>query len=850
MNIAKFLTAEQLGHVPALLAKALDAASCGICIADATQLDLPFIYVNRTFERMTGYSSDEVLGKNGRFLQGAERDQSDLAEVRRALSEHRETRVILRNYRKDGTPFWNDMRLAPVFDEGGRLTYYIGTQTDVTSQIESHTEAQRQALHFYQCLEAIPLGVLVIDRQRRIFFANKAASAITGKVFEPGAPVGNLADICQVTVADSGRPYQLEAMPIMQALAGTAAEADNLVIRRNDGQTIPIHVRAAPINDSQGVVTHAIAVFTDISEIREKETRLQDEEARHRAILNSSVDAIIAIDGVGIIQSVNPATEQMFGYSRSELLGQNVTLLMPEPHRSQHCGYLARYLETGERRMIGTHRETEGVKKDGTVFPVDLGVSEVKLAQGILFKGIIRDISERKKAEAEVSRTLAELKKSQDDLVSLLNQFRVGSVILGADQRVEFISESCSRFAGIDRDTACGLPWDQVLPFGPREQFLLRKTLSRACPERQRLTLHWIGADRTTWWVECDVRDDPRDQARRILLLYDITEIHRLRQAIEESRYGQMVGRSEAMRQLFKLIGDVAKGEWTVLIEGETGVGKELVAHSIHAASRRREGPFVAVNAAGLSESLLASQLFGHRKGAFTGAVADQAGFFESADGGTIFLDEIGDMPMAMQASLLRVLQEREVTRLGETRPRKVDVRILTATHKDLASEVRAGRFREDLLYRLRVARVYIPALRERKGDIPLLSEMFLKQTCRISGKAQPRFSERAMACMIDYPWPGNVRELKACVDYAVIHCQGDRIQPEDLPPEFRRTPAVPAAAMESEVTAIPKDARADILAALEKTGGNRLHAAKLLGISRATLYRRLAELNMLPPEK
>jgi PAS domain S-box-containing protein len=827
-------------NLPDWIMKALDSASCGITVADARQLDTPLIYVNRAFEVMTGYSKAEILERNCRFLRGEDYDQPDLDILRKAIDEGLETTVVLRNYRKDGTFFWNELRLAPVFDDQGRLTHYIGIQTDVTAQKEAQAEVQRQARQFHKFLEAIPSGIVVLDAQSRIFFANQAASAITGKSLEPGSIIENLVDYFQVTLAGTDRPYPLEALPTTRALAGETLAVSDIEIRR-DGRCIPLHVSASPIHNQQGDISHAVAVFADIAEIREKENQLKDEEARHRTLLNSSLDAIITVNASGIIQSVNPATERIFGYRPEELLGHNVRLLMPEPHRSLHDRYLENYLKTGRAKMIGAAREVSALRKDGTVFPIDLTVTEVKLPQGSLFKGIVRDISKRREAEELAARTLAELKKSQENLLTLLNQFRVGTLMLDTDHRVEFVSESCEQFTGIDRGTAVGHPWDQVLPFGMQSKIQLQRLLDLPPAERYRITLHWQCADRKDCWVECDVRDDPQAPDRHILLLYDVTEIHQLRQTIDESRYGRMLGNSESMRELFRLIEDVARGDWTVLIEGETGVGKELVAHSIHAASPRKDGPFIAVNSAGLSESLLASQLFGHRKGAFTGAVADQEGFFEAAHGGTLFLDEIGDLPLSMQASLLRVLQEKEITRLGETRIRKVDVRILVATHKNLAEESRAGRFREDLLYRLRVARLYVPALRERKADIPLLVESFLCQSYHFSSRAQPRFGAEALQCLINYDWPGNVRELKACVDYAVIHSKGESIGPQDLPPEFSRStaPAVPEP-MNDE-----GDERSRIRAALAKTRGNRQQAAKLLGISRATFYRRLADLGI-----
>jgi len=826
------------GGFPDWISRLLDTASCGITVADATLPDLPLIYVNRTFERLTGYRAEEVLGKNCRFLLEEDRQQPPLKELRQALAEQREVQVVLRNYRQDGSLFWNELHLAPLFDAGGKLTHYVGIQTDVTAYKAAQAEMEQQHRLFSLCLEAIPFGVLVLDACGRIAFANHAARLITGKSFEAGSPVKDLATYCQVALADTGTPYPMEQMPIMQALAGQSATASDMTIRRDD-QIVPLYVSASPICDLKGEITHAVAIFADITEIREKETRLAEEEARHKALLNSSIDAVITINTAGIIQSVNPACERIFGYQPQELLDRNVKMLMPEPHHSRHDRYLQNYLKSGEAKVIGIGRETMAQRKDGSLFPIELAVTEVKLPRGILFKGIVRDISKRKAAEALVAKTLDELKKSQQDLLSLLNQFRVASLIVGADQRVEFVSDSCDTLTGIDRAVIVHQPWERALPCGRQEKEQLQQMLSVPLAKRHRITLHWQDQDRKVHWLECDVRDDPRDPARRIVLLYDVTEVHQLRQAAEQSHYGRMLGNSEPMFQLFRLINDVAQGNWTVLIEGETGVGKELVAHSIHAASPNRDGPFIAVNCAGLNETLLASQLFGHRKGAFTGAVADQEGFFEAAHGGTLFLDEIGDLPMNMQASLLRALQEKEIIRLGETRSRKVDVRILAATHKDLSSEVHAGRFREDLLYRLRIARLYVPALRERKEDLSLLVEAFRRESSKMTDKIPPPFSAEAMQCLANYDWPGNVRELKACVDYAVIHCQSNRIQPQDLPPEIIRSPEVDDTAAESLQP--EADERSRITNALQQTGGNRLKAAKLLGISRATFY---------PPER
>jgi DNA-binding NtrC family response regulator len=315
------------------------------------------------------------------------------------------------------------------------------------------------------------------------------------------------------------------------------------------------------------------------------------------------------------------------------------------------------------------------------------------------------------------------------------------------------------------------------------------------------------------------------------------------RQLNEKTQFRDLIGKSKSMGHLYAHIRDLAKVDTTVLIEGETGTGKELVARAIHFSSQRKAGPFIAVNCAGLTDSLLGSQLFGHKKGAFTGAVENQQGFFEAADRGTVFLDEIGDISPAVQTSLLRVLQEREIVRIGESKPRKVDVRVLAATHHNLSQDVVKGSFRADLLYRIRVARIQLPSLCERREDIPLLVTSFLGQCSAVTGKPVDQVSREAMHALTSYTWPGNVRELKSAIESALISCKDTMIQVEDLPPEVLDSNVAQRA-----VLVDPPDEKSRMLAALDQAKGNRTLAARLLGMSRATLYRRLTELNLTPP--
>jgi DNA-binding NtrC family response regulator len=336
-------------------------------------------------------------------------------------------------------------------------------------------------------------------------------------------------------------------------------------------------------------------------------------------------------------------------------------------------------------------------------------------------------------------------------------------------------------------------------------------------------------------WVEIETKDDPRDPKRKIFLLYDITEVQDLRRMLDQRAHFQdMVGKSERMQRVYQQIRDLRSVDSMVLIEGETGTGKELVARAIHATGRRKDKPFLAVNCAGLNDSLLSSQLFGHRRGAFTGAIENQKGVFETATGGTVFLDEIGDISRNVQTSLLRVLQEKEITRVGEATPYKVDVRIIVATHQDLNLAVEEGRFRLDLLYRIRVARIELPGLRERREDIPLLAETFLSRFRATTGKRVEHIGEETMGLLLAHAWPGNVRELQSAIEFAVLRCTGTVIRPSDLPPEIKPDESLPAID--------GADERSRIEAALTASKGNRLLAARLLGVSRSTLYRRLSE--------
>jgi transcriptional regulator with PAS, ATPase and Fis domain len=317
--------------------------------------------------------------------------------------------------------------------------------------------------------------------------------------------------------------------------------------------------------------------------------------------------------------------------------------------------------------------------------------------------------------------------------------------------------------------------------------------------------------------------------------------ISRLRKELSsEDGFHGILGKSPAMVQVFDLISSAAQSEAPVIIYGESGTGKELLASAIHKLGPRRKGPFIKVNCAALSESLLESELFGHVKGAFTGADRTRVGRFEAANGGDIFLDEIGDLPLSTQVKLLRVLQEKEIEKVGDHRPISIDVRILAATNQDLSTLMEESRFREDLYYRISVIPIHLPPLRERREDIPLLMDAFINRIHLKADKPISGMSSEALDLLYSYDWPGNVRELINVIEYSFVLCHEGEVMPDHLPAKVtgkqpRVTPRRRAVKKQTD------DAeRKRILEALAATGGNQSKAAEILGISRVTLWKRL----------
>jgi len=315
-----------------------------------------------------------------------------------------------------------------------------------------------------------------------------------------------------------------------------------------------------------------------------------------------------------------------------------------------------------------------------------------------------------------------------------------------------------------------------------------------------------------------------------------------------DSKFGleNIVGESPVMKEIFEVVQQVAPTRATVLIGGESGTGKELIAKAVHQLSPRAKQPFVTVHCAALAPTLLESELFGHERGAFTGAHERRIGRFEQAQGGTLFLDEIGEIDATIQVKLLRFLGERTFERVGSNKTLTADVRLVAATNKNLEELVKAGKFREDLFFRLRVVEINLPALRERSGDIPLMAQSFLREFARENGKAVNDFTVDALEALMNFSWPGNVRELRTAIEHAVVLCRGERITVRDLPPSVRGGGALVDTKLLQGKDLTIKDAEKQLIVrALKETEGNRTRAAQKIGMSRRTFHRKLHEYHL-----
>ena len=474
-----------------------------------------------------------------------------------------------------------------------------------------------------------------------------------------------------------------------------------------------------------------------------------------------------------------------------------------------------------------------------------------KPVTGPALKRVLRLALDRNRLAKERDRYAARMEQARHELETIFNSVNEGIVTVDATLRVGQVNEAARRILHLPDQRLGGELLAKLLQ---GELMPAREALEHTVSTREPHTDMRLEAQVGNGYRKVLVMNTAPlvDEGGAVLVIRDTTRLSRLEERLEESQgFHGSIGKSAKMRQVFDMIENVKDTDSTVLICGESGTGKELVAAAIQKLSTRSSGPYIRMNCAALSEDVLESELFGHVKGAFTGAVKDRVGRFEAADGGTMLLDEIGDVSQKLQLRLLRVLQEREFERVGDTKPIKTDVRVITTTNHNLNAKIEAGTFRQDLYYRLNVVRIEVSPLRDRREDIPLLVDHFRKHFNAVTRKEIIGLSPEVMDIFMRCPWTGNVRELENCIERAFVVCHDTEIRPEHLPPEILQIEAHSIVSPMETITGEGRKTlgREEILDVLRQTDWNVAKTAKKLGVARNTLYLKMKTFNLSRPE-
>ena len=538
--------------------------------------------------------------------------------------------------------------------------------------------------------------------------------------------------------------------------------------------------------------------------------------------VNALADGIIITDEHLKIINFNQAILRITGFSPDELMGKNIKEILP-------------YFKKVENKVIPAV-ETEMKTWEGMTIKVLVSVNPVKSPEGKtnqhLF--VIRNIF-------EYLFLLKQLVQERNFKEAILESILDGVFTVDSQFRITSFNKAAENITGYKKEEVLGKNCSEVMKSPDADACPLKKTLETGeNVSNYEMEIITKNGKRIPVSVNTAILYDEKGEViGGVETFRDMSEIVRLRNEVRHRfSFGNIIGKSDCMQIIYDKLEVISVTDSNVLIEGETGTGKDLIARTIHYNSMRKDKPFVKINCAAIPENLLESELFGYKKGAFTGAVMDKMGKFEAADGGTIFLDEIGDMPLSLQAKILRVIEEREFERLGEVETRKVDVRVIAATNRPLKELVEQGKFRMDLYYRLNVVRIRLPALRERAEDIPLLLDHFIEVFNKKFNKKVKGVEQKVMDFLLDYSWPGNVRELENVIEHAMIHARGDLIRFDNLPDYLFEEG-------ESGAVSLVDVEREHIFRVLKSVNNNKTRASKILGISRSTLWRKLKELNI-----
>ncbi|MGD9947986.1 MAG: sigma 54-interacting transcriptional regulator [Desulfobulbus sp.] len=763
--------------------------------------------INKNAEMLTGCTLAELFGKSLDDILLFKERTINLAELFSQIQwEDTQTRQSLLLPREDG---------ASPTEVLASITPLWGKDRSVAGALVT-LDSNNATLYHQLLLDSVSEGVLTVNRDLEIISFNRSAEQITGWKSEEV-----LGKKCQDIFPDE---LCENGCLIRSTVEQEKSFARQTVFMTNrDGRLFPLSLTSSPLYDLNGRVIGGVQTFHDCSD-----------SLNNALILASVADGVFTIDRNRIITSFNRAAESITGWKQEEVVGKPCR----EIFHSSICGNDCMLIKAIDSNSMYIDRSIFIKNKSGDSIPVTISSSPLFDDFGNIIGGI-----ETFRDNTSSIRESLILDSIADGVFTVDRNWRITSFNRAAEEitgwaKEDAMGKSCS---DIFHSSICG------------KNCAIAESLYKGAPVANRsIIIRNSQGDKVPISISAaPLTDHEGNIIGGVETFRDLTAITTLRQQLSQKyTFDAIISKSTAMQRLFSIMPDIARSPSTVLILGESGTGKELVARALYNSSERKDKPFVVVNCAALPETLLESELFGYKAGAFTDARKDKLGRFAAAEGGTLFLDEIGDIPGSVQVKLLRVLQEKVYEPLGSNTPVKADVRIITATNRNLEALVREGSFRDDLFYRLNVVKISLPPLRERKEDIPLLIEHFIKKYAAQQGKDIVGISSGAISPLMRYDFPGNIRELENIVEYSFILCEGGYIQPQHLPEPFVTgfEEVSPVAVRGSGPQSLEDIEKLAITISLERNRWRKMVTCRELGISKDTLRRKIERYGITNP--
>ena len=762
--------------------RTFDQSPAGAALLD---LDWNFLRVNDAFCRITGYAEDELLGRN--IIMLTHPDDVDGALERAAMlrAGKIDQYEIDKRYRhQTGRTVWVHLSAGLVRDVRGKPLYYLPIVVDISERRQAEEKLAQAQGRLRELVTSSP-AVIYSRRpagQMELTFISDNVEDLTGY-----APESFLADPCfWLNRIHADDAPVMEAELKFQLAMGQGTREYRFV--NAQGLTRWIRDQFKLVLDGLGRPAEIVGYLTDVTARRLIKQALETSEARYRAIVEDQTELVWRFRPDGALTFANEAVVRSFGKPKDELVGRPLPQELDAAEQERLKAHLASLTPERPVGAIEYQLRLPGgggrwmARNDHALFD-----SSGRLVE---YQSVGRDITERIGAERELKRVMDEKERLRLNLEAVFRSIPDALIVVDTKMNVLQTNRALSELCCIGGETTHGKSLHLVGGHCKRACF---EVISTTLKTRQPVLEYRVECKGNTPGQTVVINSSPLlDPENRfvgaVLVIRDITRLADLEKRLTDLHaHRGLIGKSKVMRSIYAVLDQLSEVESTVLVTGESGTGKELVAEALHYGGPRAKGPMIKVNCSALSESLLESELFGHVRGAFTGAIRDKIGRFEAAEGGTIFLDEIGDISPRIQLNLLRVLERKEFERVGDTRTRRANVRVIAATNVDMAGKIASGLFREDLYYRLKVMVIHLPPLRERTEDIPLLSDHFLSLYRASFGKHIARLSDDVTRIFMTYPWPGNVRELRSAVEHACILCPGEEIQPGHLPPELAR---------------------------------------------------------------